>query len=333
MKRSLAITSALVLALSSLLFVAEASARAGGGSSGGSRGSRSYSAPRAPSQVSPSRPTTPSSPPASAPMQSPMPQRSGWGGMLGGLLVGGLIGSLLFGGMGGGLGHGIGGGIGLMEIVLIGGLIAFAIIWMRRRQAAGSVGTPAYAGGYGGSSSGGWQPSGGSTYSGGGSSAPPVAVLEAPAETSDLDRGLGYIRQMDAQFDPAAFGESATDMFFKIQAAWTNRDMSRVTDLLTPEMRGVLEAQCDKLRADRRINRLENIAVRQAAVTEGWQEKGQDFVTVYFLASLVDYTTDESGAQVLDGSRTEPVKFEEYWTFTRPVGPNPWKLSAIQQAA
>jgi predicted lipid-binding transport protein (Tim44 family) len=56
-------------------------------------------------------------------------------------------------------------------------------------------------------------------------------------------------------------------------------------------------------------------------------------VTVYFLASLVDYTTDESGAQVLDGSRTEPVKFEEYWTFARPVGPNPWKLSAIQQAA
>ena len=263
-------------------------------------------------------------------MQSP--QRSGWGGMLGGLLVGGLIGSLLFGGMGGGLG-GLGGGIGLMEIVLIGGLIVFAIMWMRRRQAAGAVGTPAYAGGYGGSSSGGWQPSGGSTYSGGGSSAPPVAVLEAPAELSDLDRGLGYIRQMDAQFDPAAFGESATDMFFKIQAAWTNRDMSRVTDLLTPEMRGVLQAQCDKLRVDRRINRLENIAVRQAALTEGWQEKGQDFVTVYFLASLVDYTTDESGAQVLDGSRTEPVKFEEYWTFARPVGPNPWKLSAIQQAA
>src|SRR6185295_6273502 len=188
MKRSIAITSALVLALSSLLFVAEASARAGGGSSGGSRGSRSYSAPapKSPSQVSPSRPTAPASPVAPAPMQAP--QRSGWGGMLGGLLVGGLIGSLLFGGMGGGLGHGMFGGIGLMEIVLIGGLIAFAIMWMRRRQAAGSMGTPAYAGGYGaGSSSGGWQPSGASTYSGGGSSAAPVAVLDAPAEPSDLD--------------------------------------------------------------------------------------------------------------------------------------------------
>ncbi|MGH7412379.1 MAG: Tim44 domain-containing protein, partial [Candidatus Methylomirabilis sp.] len=28
----------------------------------------------------------------------------------------------------------------------------------------------------------------------------------------------------------------------------------------------------------------------------------------------------------------EPVTFEEFWTFTRPVGPNPWRLSAINQA-
>jgi len=34
---------------------------------------------------------------------------------------------------------------------------------------------------------------------------------------------------------------------------------------------------------------------------------------------------------VLEGSRTDPVKFEEYWTFARPVGPNASRLSAIQQ--
>jgi len=336
-KRSIALTSALVLALSSLLFVAEASARAGGGSSGGSRGSRSYSAPapRTPSQVSPSRPTAPPSPMAPSPMQPPMPQRSGWGGMLGGLLVGGLLGSLLFGGMGGGFGQGMFGGLGLLELVLIGGLVFFAISWMRRRQSTSAAGAPAYAGGYGASSYGS-SGYGSSGYGSGGwqqPSASPGATLEAPAEPSDLERGVGHIRQMDAQFDPSAFGETATDIFFKIQAAWTNRDMGRVSDLLTAEMRGVLQGQCDKLRSERRINRLENIAVRQAVVTEAWQEKGQDYATVYFLASLVDYTTDESGTQVVDGSRTEPVKFEEYWTFTRPVGPNPWKLSAIQQSA
>lgn len=108
--------------------------------------------------------------------------------------------------------------------------------------------------------------------------------------------------------------------------------MATVSSLLTPEMQGVLQRDCDRLRGERKVNRLENIAVRTAAVTEAWQESGQDYVTVHFLASLLDYTTDESGTRVLEGSRTEPVKFEEYWTFVRPVGPGPFKLSAIQQA-
>lgn len=318
MKRSLAITSVMVLVLASLLWVAEAWARAGGGSSGGFRGSRSYSAPaRSPGQVSPSRPVSPTSPVAPS-AAAPGSQRPGWGGMLGGLLVGGLLGSLLFGGLGG---HGLLGGIGLLEIVIIGGLLFLALSWMRRRQMP-AAGAPAYAGGY---SPGGWRPAEGMASA--------AATLEAPAEPSDLDRGLGHIRQMDASFDPAGFGELATDIFFKIQGAWTGRDMGKAADLVTGEMRDMLQQQCDRLRAERRVNRLENIAVRQAAVTEAWQEKGQDYATVYFLASLLDYTTDESGAQVLDGSRTDPVKFEEYWTFTRPVGPNPWKLSAIQQAS
>ncbi len=48
-------------------------------------------------------------------------------------------------------------------------------------------------------------------------------------------------------------------------------------------------------------------------------------------ANLLDYTTDEQTGQVVSGSKTDPVKFNEYWTFTRPVGDHPWKLSAISQ--
>jgi predicted lipid-binding transport protein (Tim44 family) len=313
MKRSVALATMVVFVLSGFLWVAGADARAGGGGSSGSRGSRSYSAPARPAQspVSPSQPATP--------LQSSSPQRSGWGGMLGGLLVGGLIGSLLFGG----LGHGFGGGIGLMEIVILAALAYLAFRFMRSRQAPPAAPTGyAATGGYGAA---GWQPDP--------SSAASTVTMEAPAGPSDLDRGIGHIRQMDPSFDPARFGELATDIFFKIQGAWTARDLRPVADLLTPEMSSSLERDCDRLRAERRINRLENIAVRQAVATEAWEERGQDFVTVYFLASLLDYTTDESGSQVIEGNRNEPVKFQEYWTFARPVGPNAWKLSAIQQAS
>ena len=224
-------------------------------------------------------------------------------GGIGGFFLGGLIGSMLFGGMG----NGLFGGIGLIEILIVGGLVYFTLSYMRRRQP-----TPAVPRDQGYLS-------------------PSTVTFEAPAARADLDRGVGYIRQMDEGFDAVRFADTASDFFFKVQAAWMARDMGSARDLLTPEMRATLQKQCDQLRAGRRVNRLENIAVRSVEVTEAWQEGGQDFVTVRFLANLLDYAVDETSNQVMEGSQTEPVKFEEYWTFDRPVGPNPWRLSAIQQ--
>jgi len=107
--------------------------------------------------------------------------------------------------------------------------------------------------------------------------------------------------------------------------------MSPVSARVTSRMYTELTSQCDRLRAARQSNRMEGINVRRSEVTEAWQESGQDFVTVYLAGSLVDYTVDDTTGALVDGAKT-PQEFEEFWTFTRPVGPNPWRLSAIQSA-
>ena len=293
----------------------DAFARVSGGSSSGSRGSRSstppgsYSTPRSTQPPSPSQPLS---------QPSPQPQSSLWRGVMGGMM-GGILGGMLFRslGFGGDLGAEGGGGIGLFEILLIGALL-FGVYWYikRRRQAAlanayyqSSMGTaePSY------------QPSYGQSY-------------EPPREEErDLGKGLGYIRQMDSSFDEKKFQDLCMDNFFKIQGAWTNRDMSGAKKLLTEEMLRIIQDDAEKLRSERKMNKLENIAVRSVDIVEAWQESGRDYITVKFYANLLDYTIDETTGQVVSGSKTEPVKFEEYWTFTRPVGNNPWQLSAIQQ--
>jgi predicted lipid-binding transport protein (Tim44 family) len=241
-------------------------------------------------------------------------------GLMGGIMgfaLGGLLGSLLFGGLGGGLF----GGIGLVEILLIGGLLYVVFAYLRRRQQP----TPASPYGYAppqGAETPSWQSE--SMYT-----APaPLAVTE-----SDRERGIRHIRQMESTFDPVRFTATAAEVFCQVQAAWMGRDLEPVRPLMTPEMYEQMHKDCDRLRVERRINRLENLAVRSTEVTEAWQENGQDFVTVRVLASLVDYTVEESTHRVLEGSNTELVQCEEYWTFTRPVGPHPWQLGAIQQAA
>ncbi len=316
MKRTVALTSVAMILLSVCVWTSETWARAGGGKSTGSRGSRTSSSPQSPETTSPSRQAVPPSA-----VQQPMPQRSGWmSGLTGGIMgfaLGGLLGGMLFGG----LGSGLFGGVGLLEILLIGGLLYFAFAYMRRRQQP----TPASPYGYAppqGTETPSWQ-----------SESISDATASMAATESDLERGIRHIRQMDSTFDPVHFTAAASDVFFQVQAAWMGRDTEPIRHLLTPEIYEQMHKECERLRVERHINRLENIAARSTEVTEAWQESGQDFVTVHFLASLLDYTVEEGSNQLVAGSRTEPVKFEEYWTFTRPVGPHPWQLGAIQQAA
>jgi predicted lipid-binding transport protein (Tim44 family) len=308
-----ALALALIM-LSGTVQVGDAFARAG---SGGSRGSRSYSRPATPpaSPVTPSSPSRQYSTPGQAPAQ---PASRGWfGPIMGGLAgfaLGGMLGGLLFGGMG------FGGGFGLMDMLLIGGALYLLYRVMSGRRTPAQ---PAYAtaGGYGGGPA-----TAEPAYTGGGTSAP--AAPEAPSE---LDRGLAHIRQMDAAFDPDVLARSARALFTDVQRGITARDMSAVNARLTPRMYTELTGQCDRLRAARQTNRVEQIDIRRAEVSEAWQESGQDYVTVYLAGSLVDYTVDDASGGVLEGNRAAQ-DFAEFWTFARPVGPTTWKLSAIQTA-
>jgi predicted lipid-binding transport protein (Tim44 family) len=292
----------------------DAFARAGGGASSGSRGSRSYSSPSR-SVPSPSRQQA-----APSPVQPA--QQPGGGGFLrgiGGGILGGLLGGMLFSSLGfGGTGSGLGGtGIGLFELLLIGVGGYFLYKMVSRR---GKSEERAYQTSYG---QGTYPKEGVSDYG--------STVQPSMAGVQDIDVGISNIRQMDPSFDASRFKETAMDIFFRIQAAWMNRDLSSVTTLLTDEMKSTFQTDIDNYKREKKINRIENIAVRTVEITEAWQESGQDFITARFYANLLDYTVNDSTGEVITGSKTEPVKFEEYWTLTRPVGNNAWKLSAITQ--
>ena len=214
---------------------------------------------------------------------------------------------------GGGMGGG--GGIGMFEIILLAGIGYLIYRFIKNKRAAANASTPYAQGGY----QGGTVTPISNEYSGN------------QLTTGDVNTGLGYISQMDPSFDEQRFNDMAMDIFFKIQGSWMNRDLSPVTGLLTDEMKRILQEDLDRLLRDKQVNRLENIAVRNVEILEAWQESGQDFITASIYANLLDYTTDDASGAVVSGSKTEPVKFEECWTFTRPVGNNPWRLSAINQ--
>lgn len=311
-----------VVAFTFIFFVmleAISHARIGGGRSLGSRG---FSSGGSFQRSSPTR-TSPSSKQPGVAQQQPgqqpsaaTPGRSFLYG-LGGGLMGGTIGSMLFGGRGyaGGEESG-GGGFGFGDLIII--LIIIGIIWhiVKRFKARREMQmSAANAGGYG-------------SYA---YNDPQYEPAYEPSSQNSISSGLHHITGADPSFNENTFKENVEDMFFKIQGGWTKRDLGVARNLLTPQMLNTVQADINECIARKQFNRLENIAVRQVEIVDAAQDQGEEYITVKFLASLLDYVTDERTGNVISGSSTDPVKFLEYWTFARKVGEKNWLLAGITQ--
>jgi predicted lipid-binding transport protein (Tim44 family) len=301
--------------LSQIILESYADARAGGGRSGGFRGSRSYSSPARPTQ--PSNPTAPRRD-ATASQQPGMmaPQTGGFMRGIGTAILGGFLGSMLFSGLAhgfGGLGGFGGSGFGMIEILLLAGLGYFLYRKFVRPAAATGYGSMQYQN---------TQPY--TQYDPPSSPAP-----EAPSNNQVDYRSL---TMMDRSFSPDQFLKTAQDIFFKVQGAWNKQDTNTLSALCGSELMKTWGDELTSLRARGQQNKMENIALRESEISEVWTENGEDYITVRLLANLLDYNVDAKTGAVVSGSNSEPIQFEEYWTFSRPVGPNAWKLSAVQQA-
>ena len=228
-------------------------------------------------------------------------------GLMGGLL-GGAIGGLLFGSL-----FGAGGsGMGLLPILLLAGVAFFLYRKMTNRAKAG------YASGYGGAA-----PAGGSF----GNMGNPMSFERE--EEPVYEDGLTQLKNSDPSFDEPHFVEVASDVFFQVQAGWMRRDLDSYRHLLGDKLAAEYEEHFAKMKAKGHINKLESIAIRKVELVDGGRDGSEDYATVLFTANLLDYTVDEKTNEVVEGSMTAPVKFEEQWTWARPSGTQDWKLEGI----
>lgn len=238
-------------------------------------------------------------------------------GLMGGLL-GGAIGGMLFGSM-----FGAGGsGMGILPLLLLGGIAFFLYKRFAKSRQSGYQAPSPY----------GRQPIQPSNIFGGDTDSstpppPPPPVIGANL----LEEGFNQIRQTDRTFDPAYFTEVASDVFFQVQAGWMRRDLESYRHLLGEQLVREYEEHFAEMRRLGHINKLESIAIRGVDITQAGSDGREDFVTVRFTANLLDYTVDDKSGELISGSMTAPVKFEEEWTWARPTGTQNWKLEGIKE--
>jgi predicted lipid-binding transport protein (Tim44 family) len=304
---------ALFFCASVALAPAIAEARAGGSSGGrsssmGSRGLRTYENNNAqplgrsmsPLTQTPAQPGLSPGMPSSAYGSGNFFQRHPF--MTG--LAGGFIGSWLFGHSGYAAdGTSSGSAMGmLLEVLIIGALIYFAVRLFRRR---------AFSNGWPGGT-------------------PLSMARSAGASAAPVRRNRGRdINLSDA--DLSAFQA----IHGAVQEAWSAGDLGQLRRLMTPEMLSYFSEELTRNAGQGVRNIVSDVQLVKGELSESWDEGDLQYATACMRWRAIDYVTRlgrPSGdpESIVSGNPRVAVEAEEVWTFVRRRGGD-WLLSAIQQ--
>jgi len=209
-------------------------------------------------------------------------------GLMGGMLLGGLLSMFM--------GHGFQfGSPGLIEILLIGGIIFFVYRrFVRPKQTLSYQ----YASNAGATVQ---EPE---RYQGGGGGAQSTTINEQ------------FVKDI------------AQSTYKTLQEAWSKGDLSPVKNLITPRMYDYLTRQLEDLNAQGLKNIVEIVYIGEVNIVEVEGEDDNKVAVVRIDSLLRDYTVDKNNV-IVEGSKDTPADAREYWAF---VGKAlEWKLDDIKQ--
>jgi predicted lipid-binding transport protein (Tim44 family) len=149
-------------------------------------------------------------------------------------------------------------------------------------------------------------------------SPPPAAVFSAPPPmfVPNVAEQLAEIKGRDPGFSEQQFKDMASTSFFKIQEAWSKRNLSIATAFMSPALLQRFTGQIEELKKQGRTNKIETLVVGGIELVEAAHDGGFDYVTARIKASAADYTVDDKTGELVSGAR-KINGFTEYWTFMR----------------
>jgi len=225
--------------------------------------------------------------------------RTGMMGMLGGLALGGMLGAMFFGGAFE--------GINLFDILIIGGIIALVLMFLKRRAAAGQA---SFAGA---------QPSSSPDF-------PQDFSTDGDADIVDSAPQQPVGAALRPDINAKHFIPAAKDIYVRMQKAWDNNDIEDIRKFCTAEI-------AERIGRDMKPGQsnVTEVATLNAEIADSWIESDLEWVAVNYSAMLREQTLDDSGATLDD----QTAEVNEVWIFQHaPKSDDPtWYLAGIQQAS
>jgi hypothetical protein len=157
---------------------------------------------------------------------------------------------------------------------------------------------------------------------------------------AELSNKFAAVRNLTAELekrDPLwnlqAMTSRVNEVFYKVQAAWTERNQDLARDCMSDQLYHRHKAQTNQMRANKTRNVLEDILLSEILIysVADYHDNARDTFAAQLTGSMIDYTVKEAHGYVTVGDRVNPEEFTEVWYFIRQN--KQWLLDAIAPLA
>lgn len=130
-------------------------------------------------------------------------------------------------------------------------------------------------------------------------------------------RPIDELLEKDPAFDEAALRGQISNLYVRMQNAWTAKDFSVMRPFFTDGLYQQFDRQLQQIAAAGRTNHIDDIGVLDVSLL-GWKEKDEkQWLTARVKTRITIYSTDDQTGKIVSGSKKE-VKLMEYeWTLVR----------------
>ena len=128
------------------------------------------------------------------------------------------------------------------------------------------------------------------------------------------------IQTDDPMFNKAEFLAWASDMFVKLQYAWSDRNLENIRHFVTPELYEQTNNQVQRYVQNKQINKLERVSVNLSRLYSFSTEGDREILRVVLESKMIDYIVDETTGKTLRGDPGINVVNPYILTFVRKAG-------------
>lgn len=138
-----------------------------------------------------------------------------------------------------------------------------------------------------------------------------------PDRTREIEN---EIKKNDELFSVNKFTTWSKEVFITIQEAWEERDWTKIRPFEKEEIYKLHELQLKELIDKGRINKLDEININKAYLTDYSKDSEYEYLIVCMEVRMLDYIINENTGEVLRGNKNIPVRNKYLLTFSRRIG-------------